>query len=208
MKATDDARTCIVFDFETTGLSPAQGDRSIEIGAVRLEGGVPVDRFQALMHPGMPVSSFIEEYTGISNAMLSEAEPCEVVMERFADFAQGHHLVAHNASFDRRFLEAEYARIGRTAGGSLACSLLAARRLCPDAPNHRLGTLVDHLSLPTDGTYHRALADAEMTAALWLRLLDNLAARGPRDVSFSSMVRLCQTSKADLGKLVERLCHA
>ncbi|MDG1491670.1 MAG: 3'-5' exonuclease, partial [Planctomycetota bacterium] len=138
MTATDDARTCIIFDFETTGLSPAQGDRSIEIGAVRIENGVPVGRFQSLMDPGMPVSPFIEEYTGISNAMLDEAEPCEVVMERFAAFAGEANLVAHNASFDRRFLEAEFARIDRQPGGSLACSLLAARRLCPEAPNHRL----------------------------------------------------------------------
>jgi DNA-binding IclR family transcriptional regulator len=47
-----------------------------------------------------------------------------------------------------------------------------------------------------------------MTAALWLRLLDLLAERGPRRVGFSDMVRLCQTSKADLGKLVDQLCHA
>ena len=208
MTATDDARTCIIFDFETTGLSPAQGDRSIEIGAVRIEGGVPVDRFQSLMDPGVPVSPFIEEYTGISNAMLDEAEPCEVVMERFAVFAGEANLVAHNASFDRRFLEAEYARIDRQPGGSLACSLLAARRLCTTAPNHRLGTLVEHLDLPSDGTFHRALADAEMTSALWLRLLDLLAERGPRDVTFSDMVRLCQTNKADLSKLVDQLCHA
>ncbi len=208
MHATGDASTCIVFDFETTGLSPTQGDRSIEIGAVRLERGVPVDRFQSLMNPGVPVSSFIEEYTGISNAMLRDAEPCEDVMERFAEFARGANLVAHNASFDRRFLEAELRRLGRQPDGDLACSMLAARRLCPEAPNHRLGTLVEHLDLPTEGTFHRALADAEMTAALWMRLLDLLAERGPRRVSFSDMVRLCQTSKSDLGKLVDQLCHA
>ena len=67
---------------------------------------------------------------------------------------------------------------------------------------------MNHLDLPSDGTFHRALADAEMTSALWLRLLDLLAERGPRDVTFSDMVRLCQTSKADLSKLVDQLCHA
>lgn len=208
MMAPDDARTCIVFDFETTGLSPAQGDRSIEIGAVRLEGGVVVDRFQSLMHPGRRISSFIENYTGISNSMLADAEPCELVMQRFFDFAGDSNLVAHNATFDRRFLEAEYDRIGRQHIGSLACSMLAARRLCPDAPNHRLGTLVEYLALPNDGTFHRALADAEMTASLWLQLLDVLGERGPSNVSFAAMVGLCRTSKAALGKLVERLCQA
>ena len=207
MNVPDDARTCIVFDFETTGISPTQGDRSIEIGAIRLQDGKIVDRFQSLMHPGRRISSFIENFTGISNAMLVDAEPCAVVMQRFFDFAGDSNLVAHNASFDRRFLEAEYERIGHRHRGSFACSMLAARRLCPEAPNHRLGTMVDFLSLPNVGTFHRALADAEMTASLWLRLLELLGNRGPSNVSFTSMVRLCRTSKADLGKLVAQLCE-
>ena len=208
MMAPDDARTCIVFDFETTGLSPNHGDRSIEIGAVRLEGGVIVDRFQSLMHPGRSIPPFIEDYTGISNAMIADAEPCAVVMQRFFDFAEDANLVAHNASCDRRFLEAEYERIGRRHRGDFACSMLAARRLCPDAPNHKLGTLVAHLTLPHVGAFHRALADAEMAASLWLQLLELLGERGPRDVSFASMVRLCGTSKAKLSEFVEQLGHA
>ncbi|MFT6103204.1 MAG: DNA polymerase-3 subunit epsilon, partial [Candidatus Endobugula sp.] len=70
------ADTVVVLDFETTGLSPDGGDRAIEIGAVKIAHGVVVDRFQALMNPGRRVSSFIEDYTGISNAMLADAEPC------------------------------------------------------------------------------------------------------------------------------------
>ncbi len=64
------AKSVVVLDFETTGLSPNQGDRAIEIGAVKLENGTVVDRFQSLMNPGFRVSGFIENYTGISNAML------------------------------------------------------------------------------------------------------------------------------------------
>ena len=66
----------VVLDFETSGLSPAQGDRAIEIGAVLLRGGEVVDQFQSLMNPGFRVSGFIENYTGISNAMLAKAPPC------------------------------------------------------------------------------------------------------------------------------------
>jgi DNA polymerase-3 subunit epsilon len=77
------ASSLIVLDFETTGLSPNMGDRAIEIGAVRLEEGVVVDRFQALMNPGKPVSAFIEYYTGITNRMLSKAAPCDEVMDEF-----------------------------------------------------------------------------------------------------------------------------
>ncbi len=64
------ANTVIVLDFETTGLSPDYGDRAIEIGAVRIENGEVVDRFQALMNPGRRINRFIEDYTGITNGML------------------------------------------------------------------------------------------------------------------------------------------
>jgi DNA polymerase-3 subunit epsilon len=170
----DRADTVVVLDFETTGLSPDRGDRAIEIGAVRLEGGSIRDRFQCLMNPGRRISPFIEQYTGISNAMLKTALPCEEAMAACRDFIGDHDLVAHNASFDRRFLDAELQRISRPRRGAFACSMLAARRLYPDAPNHKLGTLVAYRRLPHDGTFHRALADAEMTAHLWLGMLGDL----------------------------------
>ncbi|MDQ7049380.1 MAG: 3'-5' exonuclease [Enterobacterales bacterium] len=88
----------IVLDFETTGLSPDYGDRAIEIGAVRIEAGKVVDRFQALMNPGCLISGFIENYTGINNQMLEKALPCREVMTQFADFIEDYNLVAHNAS--------------------------------------------------------------------------------------------------------------
>jgi len=171
------ADTVIVLDFETTGMSPDQGDRAIEVGAIKLEGGEIVDRFQGLMNPGLRVSSFIEGLTGISNEMLDEAPSCGLVMDEFADFIEGYDLVAHNASFDRRFLDAELASIGRGYGGQFACSMLAARRVYPDAPNHKLGTLVEYKGISNNGTFHRALADAEMTAGLWLGMLRDITAR-------------------------------
>jgi len=175
--ACRNADTVIVLDFETTGMSPDQGDRAIEIGAVKVEAGQVIDRFQGLMNPGQRVSAFIEGLTGISNEMLAAAPACAVVMEEFADFIAGHDLVAHNASFDRRFLDAELGRIGRDYSGEFACSMLAARRVYRDAPNHKLGTLVAYKEIPHNGTFHRALADAEMTAGLWLGMLRDITAR-------------------------------
>jgi len=169
------ADTVIVVDFETTGISPDHGDRAIEVGAVKLEKGDIVDSFQCLMNPGIPVNGFIEDYTGITNAMLEQAPPCEEVMGDFTDFIGDGNLVAHNASFDRRFLDAECCRIGRRYKGEFACSMLAARRVYPDAPNHKLGTLVRFNRLPSNGTFHRALADAEMTAHLWLGMLNDIS---------------------------------
>jgi DNA polymerase-3 subunit epsilon len=123
------ANTVIILDFETTGLSPDMGDRAIEIGAVCIEDGEVTGQFQELMNPGRRVDPFIENYTGISNAMLKNAPSCGEVMHRFADFIQGYNLVAHNASFDKRFLDAELGRISRSYSGQFACSMLAARRI-------------------------------------------------------------------------------
>lgn len=198
------ADTVVVLDFETTGLSPQMGDRAIEIGAVRMEGGVITDRFQELMNPGFKISSFIESYTGITNAMLKKAPPCFDVMDRFADFIRGYNLVAHNASFDRRFLDAEFRRIERKHSGAMACSMLVSRRLFQDAPNHKLEGLVRYLNLPAEETFHRALADSEMTARLWLAMIETIKDRHPiPEPTFSLMHTLSKTSKAAVHRLLE-----
>jgi DNA polymerase-3 subunit epsilon len=190
------ADTVVVLDFETTGLSPDGGDRAIEIGAVKIAHGVVVDRFQALMNPGRRVSSFIEDYTGISNAMLTDAEPCGDVMHRFADFIDGENLVAHNASFDKRFLDAELNRISRSYSGDFSCSLLAARRIFQQAPNHQLGTLVRYANIPSTGDYHRALYDSEMTVKVWLAMLSTLQDQyGLGAIPFALIQKLNKTPK-------------
>lgn len=194
---TSSPRDVVILDFETTGLSPRLGDRAIEIGAVRLRGGHVAERFQSLMQPGQRISSFIEQYTGITNAMLADAPPAATVMADFAAFCGEDPLVAHNASFDQRFLDAERALIGLAPTPPFACTLLLARRLLPDAPDHKLGTLVRHLGIPAAGAAHRALADAEVTAGLWTRLVDTAAARCPSgDLSFAQLHQLGRRPKA------------
>mgnify|MGYP005990907547 CR=1 FL=1 len=170
------ADTIVVLDFETTGLSPQQGDRAIEIGAVKLKDGVVIDSFQELMNPGKPVNSFIESYTGITNSMLSTARSNAEVMRDFKEFIGDNHMLAHNASFDKKFLDAEFARLNISYQGDVLCSLLTSRRLYQMAPNHRLGTLVEYKKLSGAGDFHRALFDAEMTAKLWLAMLEDITA--------------------------------
>lgn len=197
------ANTLIILDFETTGLSPDNGDRAIEIGAVKLVNGVVTDRFQELMNPGKRVSYFIENYTGITNSMLSKAAPCDEVMERFADFIQGQNLVAHNASFDKRFLDSELKRISLGYDGRFACSLLLSRRLYQTAPNHKLGTLINYKGIASNGNFHRALYDSEMTAKLWLAMLDDIVERADiDDVPFSLVQKLAKTTKANVPKFL------
>jgi DNA polymerase-3 subunit epsilon len=191
-----------VFDFETTGLSPDMGDRAIEIGAVLIQNGKITDRFQQVMNPGVRIPLFIENLTGITNAMVKDARNNAVVMGEFYEFIAGHNLVAHNASFDERFLRAEFRRIKKNYASGIACSLLAARRILQNAPNHQLATLAQYKNLPTDGTYHRALADAEVTAHLWLSLLTELREQHELDgLSFGFMHSLTKTPKHQLRQL-------
>lgn len=173
-----------VIDFETTGSSPGQGARATEIAAVLVEGGRIVGHYQSLMRSGAWVPPFIEQLTGISNAMLAAAPPAAQVMREVLDFTAGCPLVAHNAAFDRAFWRAEAQRADLCDGSGdapFACTVRLSRRLFPQVPNHRLGTLASWHGLPDAGRAHRALADATVTAHLLLRLQDELAARLGRD---------------------------
>ncbi len=200
------ANSLIVLDFETTGLSPDMGDRAIEIGAVKIENGVLTERFQRLMNPGKRVSSFIENYTGISNAMLKDAPSCEEAMTEFAQFIGDSNLLAHNASFDKRFLDAEFARIKHQYIGEFACSLLVSRRIFQTAPNHQLGSLINFCNIESTGDYHRALYDSEMTAKLWLEILRNIQQRHELDdLPFSVIKKLSKTPKKNIDTFLTKL---
>ena len=196
----------IVIDFETTGLSPGFGDRTIEVGAVLISNRQIVDRFQSLMNPEMRISGFIEEYTGITNRMLSTAPSITEVMHKLKVFLAQHHLVAHNASFDSRFLDAELHRINHKRQNEFACSMLSSRRLYPEAPNHKLETLVRYKNLKTDGVHHRALADAEMTAHLWIRMIEDIQNNyGLQSVPFSLMQQLCKVPKKKVHDFMQKM---
>ncbi|PLX99873.1 MAG: DNA polymerase III subunit epsilon [Desulfuromonas sp.] len=199
----------IVLDFETSGMSPQMGDRAIEVGAVRVERGEIVARFQSLMNPGFRVNAFIENYTGISNEMLAEAPGNAEVMSRFADFISADvPLVAHNASFDKRFLEHELRQLSLAHSNPFGCSMLVARRIYPDAPNHKLGTLVAYKQLRNEGVFHRALADAEMTAHLWLQMLEDLRqGYAFADIPFQLMCDLAKVKRESADGFLRRMAE-
>ncbi len=112
--------------------------------------------------------------------------------------------MAHNASFDARFLDAELQQISRTYAGSFACSMLISRRLYQQAPCHKLGVLVEYKSILTDGVFHRALADAEMTARLWFLILDDLQSdHGMTPISFSFMKNISRMPKGAVSRLLK-----
>ena len=164
-----------VIDFETTGMSPAQGARATEIAIVLLDGqGRVLDRFQSLMRSSAWVSPFITQLTGITNAMVAAAPDAGEVMQAAARFVGSAPMVAHNAAFDRRFWQGELALAGLPALQPFACTVLLSRRLYPQAPSHALGRIVRFLDLPPADKAHRALADAQMTAHLLLRMQHDL----------------------------------
>jgi DNA polymerase-3 subunit epsilon len=169
--------TYAIIDFETTGLSPDHGACATEVGIVLVRDGQIIDRYQNLMNGGVRLSSFIEEYTGITNAMVRKAPPLKQVMGEAYEFARDYPLVAHNASFDRKFWDDALTRLGKRRKQDFLCSMLLARRVYTNAPNHQLGTLVNFLRLPMAGNFHRALADAEATAHLFIRMQQAIKAK-------------------------------
>ena len=195
-----------VIDFETTGLSPSQGDRATEVAIVVLEGTQVVDRFQSLMNAGVHISPFIEAYTGISNEMIRTAPPAAKVMSEAARFVGDRPMVAHNASFDQRFWAAEMARLGGPAHTEppMACTLLLSRRLYPEAGNYRLGSLAAFHSIAPKGRAHRAMADAEVAAELLSRIQSDICARYEvEDTPHDLLLKLQRSPRNALSKAIQ-----
>ncbi|MBF0211974.1 MAG: 3'-5' exonuclease [Magnetococcales bacterium] len=188
--------TLAVIDFETTGLSPGEGARATEIAVIVLEQGRTARHYQSLMNAGVRIPAFITALTGISNDMVRRAPPAAQVMQEVADFVGDLPLVAHNASFDRKFWDAELALIRRERPQEFACSMLVARRIYPEAPNHKLGTLATFARLPETGKAHRALADAEMTAHLLRHMEETLKQRFQIPQLSHALLRALQQAKA------------
>ena len=194
-----------VIDFETTGISPSSSCRATEIAVVILEQGRIVERYQSLMNAGVRVPAFIEQLTGISNAMLRTAPSAEQVMNEVNEFVGITPLLAHNAAFEQKFWDLEMGRIKRTRLQNFACSLLLARRLMPAAPNHKLGTLTTFASLPNTGKAHRAMADAEMAANLTAHLAQELRQKhGLRELSHDLLVSLQKVPAAKINEHLKR----
>jgi len=202
-------KSIAIIDFETTGMSPVYGDRPTEAAIVLTEGGRMVDKFQSLMNPGVRIPAFITQLTGITKAMVQAAPPVEQVMADAARFVGDCPMVAHNASFDRKFWQAELQQLGQRADHPFACTVLLARRLLPQAPNHQLGTLARFLSLPTTGRAHRALADAEVTAELLHHMLALLQHRHGLSAPDHALLLGLQTcSKANLPAWLQKQAAA
>lgn len=172
----------VVVDIETTGLAPP-GDGITEIAALRIQKGSVTDRYVTLVNPGRAIPYQIQQLTGITNAMVQNAPRIQEVMPEFEDFCELAPIVAHNSSFDRRFLD-HFAR--ETLGSELinadVCTVRLARRLLPHLKSRSLGPLTQHLGISIKAR-HRAMGDAEATAEVFLRFLRQLDENGVQDLA-------------------------
>lgn len=166
-----DQATFTVFDVETTGLS-AVYDNIIEIGAVKMREGEIIDQYSEFINPGHPLSAFTTELTGITDQMVADAKPEEEVLKGFQEFCKGTLLVAHNAGFDRGFINAGYAKydLGEIQEGIID-TLELSRLVNSQLRAHRLDTLARRYGVVLDN-HHRAIYDAEATAYVALKLLE------------------------------------
>ena len=161
------------------------------------------------MNAGVRIPAFITQLTGISNAMVAAAPDAARVMRDASRFVGNAPMVAHNASFDRKFWAGELARLGLPAPQPFACTMLVSRRLYPQALNHKLGSLVDYHRLPRAGAAHRALADAEMAAELLGRIQQDLRTRhGVANPDHALLMALQRCARPAMRGLVAQYARA
>jgi len=158
-----------VIDIETTGFSPAKGDRIVEIAIARVDAqGRIADEYATLVNPGRDVGPVFVH--GISNSEVLDAPTFEEIAGELLARMDGAVVVAHNATFTERFLAAEFSRMDlRLPLNPALCSLWLARRTLR-SPNHRLSTLARAAGL-TSADAHTALADVRTVAALLPQML-------------------------------------
>jgi DNA polymerase-3 subunit epsilon len=163
-----------IVDVETTGGSWAYGHRVTEIAAVRVRGdGAIVDEYRSLVNPERPIPSCISALTNISWEMVRDAPRFADVASEVARVLGGAVFVAHNASFDWRFVGAELRRAGVPLSGRTLCTVRMARRLVPELRSRSLDSLIYFFNIPIEAR-HRAYGDARATAELFRLLLGRL----------------------------------
>ncbi len=176
-----DQLTYVVFDTETTGLMPQQGDEVVQIAAVRIVNGRRVEGevFNTLVHPGRLIPAASTAVHGISDAMVADASGVTEALARFHRFAEGAVLVAHNAPFDMAFLRRAEPAIGKRFDMPILDTVLLSAVVFSQHEEHSLDALTHRLGITiSEEARHTALGDAVATADAFLKMLTMLRGRG------------------------------
>ncbi|HQV07580.1 MAG: DNA polymerase III subunit epsilon [Thauera sp.] len=173
--------TFTVFDTETTGLNPSQGDEIIQIGATRIVNGklLRSESFEQLVDPQRPLAPESAKIHGITSEMLRGQPTIDKVLPAFHAFAADTVLIAHNAAFDMRFLQLKEEETGLRFDHPVLDTLLLSAVIHPNQESHRLEAIAERLGLTIVGR-HTALGDAIVTAEVFLKLVPLLADKGIR----------------------------
>ncbi|MBT3068691.1 3'-5' exonuclease [Rhodoferax sp. U11-2br] len=168
-----------VFDTETTGLNPSEGDEIIQIGATRCVNGklLRQESFEQLVNPGRLIPAATIPIHGITQEMVSGQPRITEVLPAFHRFSSDTVLVAHNAAFDMKFLQLQEAATGLKFDQPVLDTLLLSAVVHPNHEEHRLEVLAERFNITVLGR-HTALGDALVTAEVWLRLIPLLQAMG------------------------------
>ncbi len=168
-----------VFDTETTGLNPSEGDEIIQLGAARCVNGklLKQESFEQLVNPGRLIPAATIPIHGITQDMVRGKPAITEVLPAFYSFAQDTVLVAHNAAFDMKFLQLQEKNTGLVFKHPVLDTLLLSAVVHPNQESHRLEAIAERFNITVLGR-HTALGDAMLTAEVWLRLVPLLQAMG------------------------------
>jgi len=185
----------VVVDVETTGSRPWGGDRVTEIAVVRVHDGIATPVFDTLVNPERAIPPSIVAITNITWEMVKDAPKFADVCDQLLGVLEGHVFVAHNATFDWRFLSSEIERVTRRPlEGRRLCTVRMARRLLPQLPRRNLDALAAFYGIE-NGARHRAGGDAIATAQILLRMLDAARDRGCTTLSELDQLLAAATSR-------------
>ncbi len=174
-------QTFVVFDIETTGLSP-HSDNLTEIGAVKVQNCEIVDSFSTFVNPKMDISYQIQELTRITNEMVKDAPSLEEALPEFLEFAKDSVLVAHNADFDTGFIYQKCQQLGLEYNFEKVDTLTLARIINTNLKRFSLDKVCKEMGVVLSG-HHRAVNDAQATAEVFIKYLEIFKKKGINKLS-------------------------
>ncbi|MEH7301539.1 ATP-dependent DNA helicase DinG [Neobacillus drentensis] len=193
----------VVIDLETTGNLPKKGDKIIQFAAVVIENGTITEQFSSLINPQKAIPAFIVELTGINDEMVKGAPLFSEITEKIQSLLEEAYFVAHNVLFDLSFLQEELIQAGHEGFyGPVLDTVEMARILYPTADGYKLSDLAEKENLRHDRP-HQADSDAQVTAELFLILLNRLTALP--SLTLRQITHLSGGLKSDLQQLLDEL---